>query len=122
MKNAVLAVGLFLLAMAGLARLTTHVLDRSAEPTAPETAGTVPGRLDVSAGAASGVADTAEISALPDLYTEADYERFKSEYNCELAADVRTRCEAVDRGPQANEECLQLGQYYTYARHCGMEP
>lgn len=122
MKNAVLAVGLFLVAIAGLARLTAYFLDEPSEPGAAETVDAPPGSLEISAGALSATPGTPKLPTLPDVYTEADYERFKAEYNCELAADVRAQCEAVDRGPQANEDCLKLGQYYTYARHCGVEP
>lgn len=66
-------------------------------------------------------ASDVRVAPEPGFYSEDEYAGFKEDYNCELARNARTQCEAVDRGPDGLEQCLKLSQYYTYTRHCGKE-
>jgi len=56
------------------------------------------------------------------VLTEEEYAQHKVAYYCELATTMRENCEAVWRGADAHEQCLQLNQYYSYSRHCGERP
>lgn len=127
MKNALIVGLIILVVVAGAIGLTYKPSAPGEVPTAlapvNEVAPTVPGGLDL-----PDTPDTADAalnqpsSAGPGFYSEQEYAVFKSEYNCELARNVRLQCESVDRGEAGNEQCLKLSQYYTYSRHCGSEP
>lgn len=58
----------------------------------------------------------------PSELTEEDYQILKENYNCELAIQARETCEKVWRGEEAHQQCLAMNSYFTYSRHCGMQP
>lgn len=43
-------------------------------------------------------------------------------YFCDLAVQVRTRCESIPRTQEQMEFCLKSMGYYTNSRHCGYQP